>query len=276
MKAAIDLTGQRFGRLTACFPHSIKRVDGKNPRYYYWCNCDCGISRAVVSGNLTLENTKSCGCLQREQMETRNSARRHGRVKDGEYRAWAGAKSRCFNQKNHAYSRYGGRGITMCDRWKNSFKNFLEDMGNRLTPNHSLDRIDNDGDYCPENCRWATPTEQANNTHKNHRITIGGFTLTVAEWARKLEVDPDRIHDRLKIGWSEVDAIFLPVEQRIKAYETREHYIALGCETLSIADWAKKMKISPKTISTRLARGWCEQDAVCTPFRKLKPRSKKS
>ena len=137
----------------------------------------------------------------------------HGMTKTPEYHAWIDMKHRCFNPNNKQYSNYGGRGITVCDRWKNSFQNFLADMGSRLTAKHSLDRINNDGDYCPDNCKWSTNAEQQNNQRNNHLITIDDVTLTIAQWAKKMGFGKKVIGDRLKLGWSEFDAVMTPVRQ---------------------------------------------------------------
>ena len=110
---------------------------------------------------------------------------RHGLSGTPEYKAWRAMKDRCFNPNTKYYSNWGGRGIAVCDRWKNSFQNFFLDMGSRPTAKHSLDRIDNDGNYSVENCRWATKAEQQNNQRSNRLITIDDVTLTIAQWTKK-------------------------------------------------------------------------------------------
>ena len=135
----------------------------------------------------------------------------HGMSRTTEYQSWVDIKRRCINPNNPCYSDYGGRGITICDRWKNSFENFLADMKLKPTPKHSIDRIDNDGDYCPENCRWSTDVEQNNNRRDNRFITIGCVTLTIAQWSKEMSFGKSVIQDRLKSGWSERDAVLIPV-----------------------------------------------------------------
>ena len=136
----------------------------------------------------------------------------HGLSRTPEYQTWQHMKSRCFNPNNKAYSDYGGRGIAVCDRWKNSSQNFLADMGSRPTAKHSLDRIDNNADYSAENCKWSTRVEQQNNQRSNKPlITIDGKTLTIAQWTEEMGYGESVIYNRLEDGWSELDAVITPV-----------------------------------------------------------------
>ena len=153
-----DLIGQRFGRLTVLLPvWFIKR------RQKAWlCSCDCGSATVVLTGSLRRGCTKSCGCLQREQAGTQRLT--HGQRHSRTYESWKHMKSRCSNPNYQYFASYGGRGIAVCERWE-KFENFLADMGER-PPGKSLDRIDNEKGYCPENCRWATHSEQMKNRRK--------------------------------------------------------------------------------------------------------------
>jgi hypothetical protein len=138
---------------------------------------------------------------------------KHGMCKTPEYKVWQQLRDRCCNVNSQRYNRYGGRGITFCDRWK-SFDAFLKDMGTRPGPSYSIDRIDNDGHYCPTNCRWATRAEQNRNRSDNVKLSLGGLTLTQAEWSARTGIRPKTIECRLKNGWSVEDALTKPVERR--------------------------------------------------------------
>lgn len=138
----------------------------------------------------------------------------HGMSSTSEYRSWLGMKQRCGNKNNHKYYRYGGRGISVCDRWKDSFQNFFFDMGPKPDPSFSIDRIENDGDYKPSNCRWASIKDQQNNTSKNHNLTLGEITKTIAQWAENLNMSEDVIFARKKLGWSDEEALTKPRHER--------------------------------------------------------------
>jgi len=159
MSKIVDITGQRFGRLRV-----LKPIEQRYRRYYWLCQCDCGQETTVDGIKLRNGNTRSCGCFRNETTVSRTLTHGHSKRKGWtqEYRSWTKIFQRCYNPKCKNFHDYGGRGITVCERWL-QFENFIADMGNKPTPKHSLDRINNDGNYEPGNCRWATHTEQMRN-----------------------------------------------------------------------------------------------------------------
>lgn len=195
--------GQRFGRLVV----TEERGVNNDSRKQWLCRCDCGVSRVVVGRQLLIGSTRSCGCLRRETTIRLKST--HGLCDLREHNIWANMLARCRNPKNKFYDRYGGRGITVCDRWK-SFANFYQDMGS-APGGYSIDRIDNDGDYEPSNCRWATSREQSANSTLVHLVEFDGQQLPIAEWSRRFGVPAARIGKRLASGWDAEQAITRPV-----------------------------------------------------------------
>ena len=192
----IDMTGQKYGRLTV-----VEMVDANEHNQRVWsCVCECGNSTNVVGSQLRYGMTKSCGCLAaefRSQFGTLTN-KTHGMANSSIYRIWRSMMDRCYLQTSHAYNRYGGRGITVCERWSN-FENFYADMGSK--PNGmSLERTDNDGQYSPENVHWASAKEQSNNRRSNVRYEYGEENLTIAQWAEKAGIPMKTLWSRIKRG----------------------------------------------------------------------------
>lgn len=199
----IDITGQIFDRLT------VTRYVGGG---LWECKCTCGNIRLATGSKLRNGHTQSCGCLKTDIPPDRPRGGRpvtHGESRRGqrtkEYEAWAQMLDRC---KSHP--RYAGRGIEVCERWQ-TYQYFLEDMGRAPTPQHSIDRIDNNGNYKPGNCRWATDKEQSNNRRTNRRLTWNGTTRTVAEWADEVGMNADTLKHRIRKGWPIERALTEPV-----------------------------------------------------------------
>lgn len=161
-----DLAGQRFGRLVAQSHTSRPRPNGST-RTFWICACDCGAEKSISSSDLTSGRSTSCGCFQRDEIGARR--RTHGASETPEHAAYLNMLRRCTNPDHHQFADYGGRGITVCERWRSGFGVFLADMGRRPSPLHSLDRRENDGNYEPSNCRWATPKQQAANRRPRRR-----------------------------------------------------------------------------------------------------------
>ena len=177
---------------------------GRTP--YYFCRCDCGTLRTVKATSLTTKASVSCGCAKPGSIK-------HGQVKSRTYKSWATMLSRCNNPKATRYDLYGGRGITVCNRWKD-FRNFLEDMGERPEKT-SIDRIDRNGNYEPANCRWATQKEQMNNMSRNILHTVGGNTLTTAQWLEHFGIKQSTFDQRVYVyGWDRLVALTTPTGKR--------------------------------------------------------------
>lgn len=172
-----DLTGMKFGRLTA-----QERAPNRGHRTQWRCLCDCGRTFDVPAKRLRNGMTTSCGCAHYEKIT------KHGRYKTPEYRAWVNMIARCSRANHPSFSLYGGRGIAVCAEWRADFSAFLTDMGERPSSKHSLDRIDNDGNYEPANCRWATHTEQMTNCSRNAWCEVGGLKMTRSQVARALGI----------------------------------------------------------------------------------------
>lgn len=206
-----NLTGQRFGRLTV-----IERDCGVIGANAYWiCKCDCGGYSVVRGSHLTSGRTKSCGCLEKENLKRIGKASKHGKRKERIYSTWCKMKERCCTETSSSYSNYGGRGISVCGEWKNNFQTFYDwAMANGYSDDLTIDRIDVNGNYEPSNCRWVTHKEQANNTRKNRFITHNGETHTLAEWADASGLKYDTFYRRLKEGWSMDEIINTPVKKK--------------------------------------------------------------
>jgi hypothetical protein len=187
-----DLTKQIFNRLQVVSLNPQRSLSGQAR----WdCVCDCGNKITVVGNSLVTNNTTSCGCYRKER--TRETSVIHGMHGTLEYRSWQSMINRCTNVNNEAYNDYGGRGITVCDRWLNSFEAFYEDMGPRPSPNHSIDREENDLGYYKDNCRWATRVEQNNNRRDNVYYEHNGITKTISEWASEYGIEYRKLYRRL-------------------------------------------------------------------------------
>lgn len=193
-----ELNGRRFGRLLV-----VSRTPLRSGGCIVWqCLCDCGKRHNVRGSHLKSGKIRSCGCFQKESRIATHTKHGHSRkgMRTDEYSIWRDMKNRCEYKNDLSYKYYGGRGIKVCERWQ-KFENFLEDMGERPSKIHSLNRIDNDGDYCFENCGWATHEEQQNNKRNNRRISFDGKTMTVRQWERWLGVSRGLVEGRLLSGW---------------------------------------------------------------------------
>jgi hypothetical protein len=205
-----DITGQRFGRLTVT-AHAGK---SSAKRGHLWaCRCDCGTAVTVHGSSLRGGNTRSCGCLQRDKARAAGDrTRTHGMTRTTTHNIWSGMLQRCRDPNRKDYPRYGGAGVTVCDRWL-SFETFLADMGERPA-GRTLDRVDGSKGYEPGNCRWATPTEQNRNTSANRVIEAHGERMPLSAWAERTGINSRTLLARLRRGWSEERAVSTPTDKR--------------------------------------------------------------
>lgn len=200
--------GCKFGRLT------VLASAPRRTKYVAWlCKCECGEERIVLQQSLNSGDSTSCGCYHRQVMVLPRITNNIRKLKS--YTVWMSMNSRCNNPNNEYYYAYGGRGISICDRWKD-YVNFLEDMG-EVPQSMTIDRIDNDGDYSPENCRWATRKQQANNRNTTNQIAWRGETHSLPEWADKLEIPLKTIACRFHRGWDPERMFTQPVRRSVTA-----------------------------------------------------------
>ena len=207
MSRLLDITGKRFGRLT------VLNREGSNleGRAMWKCKCDCGSEKIILGKSLRVGLTKSCGCIVNE---LRNERTRNKYKGTKLHNSWRAMKGRCMDKNNERYSNYGGRGIVVCDEWRNSFENFRKwALENGYSYGLTIDRIDNDGNYEPNNCRWATSEEQANNKRDNHLIKCKGETKTLIQWADSLNINYSTLFSRLSSGWSIEKAFTTPASR---------------------------------------------------------------
>lgn len=196
----LDLLGRRYGTRTV-----VDRAENTRSGRATWVvRCDCG--REDILNSTDIQRCNACRACGHAKLVRHGHARKTRGYPTGEYRVWVNMRSRCLNPSNPGYKNYGGRGITICNRWLESFDNFLEDMGPRPA-GHSLDRIDNNGNYCPENCRWATTRQQGCNKRTVRNITIGSETKPISHWAAECPVSAHQIGQRLNAGLDGEEAV---------------------------------------------------------------------
>jgi hypothetical protein len=239
MIARVEMAGRRFGTVTALRVAPEARTRTK---FKWVCLCDCGQEFTTCGGKLRCGDVVSCPDCSRERV--RLSRVVHGMRRTAEYRIWTHIKSRCFNTRVPEFKHYGGRGITMCERWRESFADFLADMGPRPSALHSVDRHpNNDGNYEPGNCRWATPKAQANNTRSNRKVTVAGETRNMTQWAESIGVRREVIHKRLKRG----------IEgDRLLAEPVKTEIFTFAGVSASIPEWSSRTGIKRATLYWRI------------------------
>lgn len=218
MTARKNLVGERFGRLVVIKFAGISR----NQKSTFMCRCDCGNETVVIGGNLCSGIAKSCGCLRNQR--TRERMTTHGMSHHPAYGRYALMLDRCYNTECDEYHNYGGRGIYVCDRWRKSIKAFLQDVGEPPSHTHSIDRINNDGPYEPENCRWATKTEQNINRRVTKWFRRNDVVMCESEWSKSLGMKKDGVSARLRRGWDLEKALTTPAIPKGKYSRASDSY----------------------------------------------------
>lgn len=248
-----DLTGQRFGKLTV-----IKRAEEntKHGRAQWICKCDCG-NETITSGNFLLRgHTKSCGCAVKDN----KTFYKHGLSKTRIHYIWRAMKDRCYNPSNSHYYLYGNRGIAICDEWLNDFVSFYNwSMENGYSDNLTIDRIDNDKNYSPENCRWTTEIIQSNNKRNNKLFTYKGETKSLAEWCRILGVKYGDVQNRLNHGYSFEESV---------SPNFKKKDIFKNEENKRIHKICKERNVSYSLVIQRIRSGWDLERALTEPSRR--------
>ena len=217
MKFDESIIGKKFGRITV-----IKRDSYRKGKTMLECLCDCGNLKIISRSDLVAGKTKSCGCLRKETAaHTGVLITKHGMSGTRLWTIWSSMIARCANKKHNAYQNYGERGIKVCAEWKNFLPFYDWAINNEYTDELTIDRIDNDGDYEPNNCRWATYKVQGNNRRNNHVINICGCKKTVSEWAGIVGINPATLSFRIKSGWAKSD-LFIPADLNNKNIRKKE------------------------------------------------------
>lgn len=215
-----SMIGKRFGRLVVLEEAGLYQTPNGSTYRQYKCLCDCGNTVTTLGNSLRSGDTRSCGCLVSETNKKLNT--KHGKCYTRLYMMWSAMKQRCYYEKADNYANYGGRGIEVCEEWRNDFQSFYDwAMANGYNPNApqygcTIDRINPNGNYEPSNCRWVGMIEQANNKSSNHLITYNGEQLTIMEASRKYSISSQALYQRIKNGWSAEEALTTPVRARTK------------------------------------------------------------
>jgi len=225
--------------------------------------CSCGTTKKVRTSDVLSLRTKSCGCYQKKYPSFKTHGQRFTKL----WYVWQGMKQRVYNPKHKSYKNYGERGIQICDSWIDSFENFRDwSIATGYEEGLTLERNDNDKDYCPENCKWTTPYEQNRNKRSNNLVTINGETLCIQDHCKKWNISSSLVWHRVNMGMSYDEALKAPKKNQ----ENTTLFITIGMVTLSLRDWCKELSINPATVKYRVKSGWSWEDAILKPSQRAK------
>lgn len=258
MTRPLQLEGMQFAELRVVGPADAQ---GRRGRYWF-CECSCGKTTSVLGAKLVSGHTKSCGHLAHQGVP-----QTHGKTNTREYKIWAHIVQRCTNPKRVQYHRYGGRGIKICERWRNDFAAFFEDMGPAPFPDAQIDRKDNDGHYEPGNCRWVTPTENKRNRANAVRLTHGDLTLSLGEWSERLGVHIRALKTRYYRGWTP-DEIISGKKSTAPPPRKTARWIEHDGQRKTLTEWASEIGVPMKKLHGQLSRGWSLSDAMSAARKK--------
>lgn len=257
-----DLTGQKFGMLTV-----IGRAPNKSNNVRWNCICDCGNETIQSTSHLTSGHTKSCGCFRVRYARESHTIHGCGFDDNRLYRIWKHMKERCSNPNVKCYKRYGGKGVKVCDEWLHDFKAFYDwAMANGYSEDLTLDRIDYNGSYSPENCRWATYKQQANNTSRNLVYEYDGRVMTLSQWSEYTGINYMTLMGRIKRGLP-LEDVFNP---HIRTREDMRPRITIDGIEHTVDEWSEISGVPVKTIMGRINHRWEPKRAVFQPIRQKK------
>lgn len=250
-----QVVGNKYNRLTV-----LSYIGSKNYSHRILCLCDCGAKKEVDGWSVVRGLVKSCGCLLKEWYK---KPKKHGMSNTKEYKTWNKIKQRCLNPNNDRFNRYGKRGIKVCRRWLNSFDNFFKDMGYAPSKKHTIERINNNKNYSPSNCIWATRDIQNRNTSFNKYVIINGEKKCISEWCKIYGLNRGSVQSRLNKGMNPKEAILKPFDMRMSNWHKRYEYNGVS---KSLTGWSQEYGISRFVIMYRIKRGWSMKDALNTPL----------
>ena len=241
------IIGMKFNMLTA-----IEKLERK----YWLFQCDCGIKKKIVDYSVTSGHTKSCGCLFKKTIKKLKET--HKLSKTLEYSSWCSIKERCYNKNSKHYCNYGGRGILMSDEWFNSPEQFIKDMGLKPSKEYSIERIDNNGNYCKENCKWATRKEQQNNRRVTIKVYYNNEIKSLIDWCEDLNINYKMVESRIRRGWDYKKALETPQKHETKKLNEEQvrEIKKLSLEGLNYKQIASMFNVDPTNIG-HIMRGKC-------------------